>query len=121
MIAAGATLSGVPCIPRAEGGGGFRQEIGVFRRPKPWLVLSTSTLTVGLALNSVFLTGFALLADLPVPAVLCVLGIGLADVTMNPAMATRATRPAPARHGHGSGGPGHRPAGPRASPSARSR
>ncbi|MFI9049188.1 MFS transporter [Streptomyces sp. NPDC053427] len=148
MIAAVATLFGVPRIERAEGGG-FRQEIGVFRKPKLWMVLSTSTfiigatfsafsyfnpiltdvtgfstgtvpllliaygaatvvgntivgrfadrhtvpvLTVGLVLNTVFLTGFALLADLPAPALICMMGIGLAGVTMNPAMATRVQR-----------------------------
>ncbi|MEV5336791.1 MFS transporter [Streptomyces werraensis] len=149
VIAAVATWFGVPRIERAEGGGGFRQELGVFRKPKLWLVLSTSTLVIGatfsafsyfnpiltdlvgfstgtvpllliaygaatvvgntivgrfadrhtvpvlaigLALNSVFLTGFALLADLPAPAVICMMGIGLVGVTMNPAMATRVQR-----------------------------
>ncbi|MEU6162064.1 MFS transporter [Streptomyces sp. NPDC047130] len=49
-------------------------------------------LAVGLVLNAVFLAGFALLADLPAPAVLCMMGIGLVGVTMNPAMATRVQR-----------------------------
>jgi predicted MFS family arabinose efflux permease len=149
VIAAVTTLLGVPRIERTEGGGGFRQEVGVFRKPRLWLVLSTSTLiigatfsafsylnpiltdltgfdpgtvpllliaygaatvvgnnivgrladrrtvpvlAVGLALNLLFLTGFALLADAPVPAVVCMLGIGLVGVTMNPAMATRVQR-----------------------------
>ncbi|MFE9355205.1 MFS transporter [Streptomyces olivaceoviridis] len=149
VIAAVATWFGVPRIERAEGGGGFRQEVGVFKKPKLWLVLSTSTLiigatfsafsyfnpiltdltgfstgtvpvlliaygastvvgnnivgrfadrhtipvlAVGLALNTLFLTGFALLADLPAPAVVCMMGIGLVGVTMNPAMATRVQR-----------------------------
>ncbi|MFC4502809.1 MULTISPECIES: MFS transporter [Streptomyces] len=149
LIAAAATWFGVPRIVRTEGGGGLRQEIGVFRKPKLWLVLSTSTLiigatfsafsyfnpiltdlagfstgtvpvlliaygaatvvgnnivgrfadrhtipvlAVGLVLNTVFLTGFALLADLPVPAVICMMGIGLVGVTMNPAMVTRVQR-----------------------------
>ncbi|PZT69243.1 MFS transporter [Streptomyces sp. SW4] len=149
VIAALATLFGVPRIERADSGGTFRQEVGVFRKPKLWLVLSTSTLiigatfsafsyftpiltgltgfsagtvpvlliaygaagvvgnnivgrfadrhtvpvlTVGLVLNAVFLAGFAVLADLPAPAVLCMMGIGLAGVTMNPAMATRVQR-----------------------------
>jgi DHA1 family inner membrane transport protein len=148
LVAAAATLFGVPRLERAEGGG-FRHEIGVFRRPGLWLVLPTSTLVIGatfsafsyfnpiltqvtgfstgtvpllliaygaatvvgntvvgrfadrhtvpvlalgLALNLLFLTGFALLADLPVPAVLCMLGIGLVGVTMNPAMVTRVQR-----------------------------
>jgi len=149
VIAALATLFGVPRIERAEGGGGFREEVGVFRKPKLWLVLSTSTfiigatfsafsyfnpvltevtgfstgtvpflliaygaatvvgntvvgrfadrhtvpvLAVGLVLNLAFLTGFALLADLPAPAVACMMGIGLVGVTMNPAMVTRVQR-----------------------------
>ncbi|MFK0058497.1 MFS transporter [Streptomyces werraensis] len=148
VIAAVATWFGVPRIERAEGGG-FRQELGVFRKPKLWLVLSTSTLVIGatfsafsyfnpiltdlvgfstgavpllliaygaatvvgnnivgrfadrhtvpvlaigLVLNSVFLSGFALLADLPAPAVICMMGIGLVGVTMNPALATRVQR-----------------------------
>ncbi|MEU8404413.1 MFS transporter, partial [Nonomuraea sp. NPDC048892] len=51
----------------------------------------------GLALNLVFLTGFALLAHLSVPAVAFMLGIGLVGVTMNPAMATRVQRTTNAR------------------------
>ncbi|MER5221854.1 MFS transporter [Streptomyces flaveus] len=149
VVAAGTTLFGVPRIERAEGGGGFRQEVGVFKKPKMWLVLSSSTLiigatfsafsyfnpiltdvtgfstgtvpllliaygaatvignnvvgrfadkhtvpvlAVGLALNTLFLTGFALLASLPAPAVICMMGIGLVGVTMNPAMVTRVQR-----------------------------
>ncbi|MEU0738456.1 MFS transporter [Streptomyces sp. NPDC006134] len=49
-------------------------------------------LTAGLLLNAAFLAGFALLAGLPAPAVVCVLGIGLVGVTMNPAMVTRVQR-----------------------------
>ncbi|WP_078992836.1 MFS transporter [Streptomyces sp. MMG1121] len=49
-------------------------------------------LAVGLLLNLLFLVGFALFADAPVPAVVCMLGIGLVGVTMNPAMATRVQR-----------------------------
>ncbi|MCN9239366.1 MFS transporter [Streptomyces sp. RY43-2] len=149
VIAALATLLGVPRIERAEGRGGFREEIGVFKKPKLWLVLSTSTfiigatfsafsyfnpvltevtgfstgtvpflliaygaatvvgntvvgrfadrhtvpvLALGLVLNLAFLTAFALLADLPAPAVVCMMGIGLVGVTMNPAMVTRVQR-----------------------------
>jgi predicted MFS family arabinose efflux permease len=149
LVAAAATLVGVPRLGRAEGGGGFRAELGVFRRPRLWLVLSTSTLiigatfsafsylnpiltgltgfsagtvpflliaygaatvvgntvvgrladrhtlpvlAVGLLLNLLFLTGFALFADLPAPALICMLGIGLVGVTMNPAMVTRVQR-----------------------------
>ncbi|MFB7090028.1 MFS transporter [Streptomyces sp. NPDC056296] len=149
LIAAGATLFGVPRIERAEGGGGFRQEIGVFRKPRLWLVMSTSTLVIGatfsafsylnpiltgltgfssgtvpllliaygaatvvgntvvgrfadghavpvlalgLVLNLLFLSGFALFAGMPAPAVVCMMGIGLVGVTMNPAMVTRVQR-----------------------------
>ncbi|MCC3770110.1 MFS transporter [Streptomyces sp. UNOC14_S4] len=49
-------------------------------------------LLCGLALNLLFLVGFALLAHLAVPAVVCMLGIGLVGVTMNPAMVTRVQR-----------------------------
>ncbi|ANH89957.1 MFS transporter [Streptomyces sp. SAT1] len=49
-------------------------------------------LALGLLLNTVFLSGFALLAGLPVPAVACMLGVGLVGVTMNPAMVTRVQR-----------------------------
>ncbi|MGW1071405.1 MFS transporter [Streptomyces sp. NPDC002537] len=49
-------------------------------------------LLCGLALNLLFLVGFALLAHLPAPAVVCVLGIGLVGVTMNPALVTRVQR-----------------------------
>jgi predicted MFS family arabinose efflux permease len=149
VVAAVATLFGVPRIERAEGGGDFRQEIGVFRKSRMWLVLSSSTLiigatfsafsyfnpiltdvtgfstdtvpllliaygaatvignnvvgrfadeytvpvlAVGLVLNAVFLTGFALLADVPALAVISMMGIGLVGVTMNPAMVTRVQR-----------------------------
>ncbi|MER0243243.1 MFS transporter [Streptomyces sp. HSW2009] len=46
----------------------------------------------GLALNVVFLTGFALWAQAKVPAVVFMMGIGLVGVTMNPAMITRVQR-----------------------------
>ncbi|AXE87838.1 MFS transporter [Streptomyces sp. Go-475] len=151
LVAAAVTLVGVPRLARPGSGGGLREELGVFRNPRLWLVLSTSTLiigatfsafsyfnpiltevtgfssgtvpvlliaygaatvvgntvvgrladrrtvpvlTAGLLLNALFLTGFALLAELPVPAVVCMLGIGLAGVTMNPAMVTRVQRTA---------------------------
>nr|WP_276209359.1 MFS transporter [Streptomyces harenosi] len=149
LVAAVVTLAGVPRLDAAGSEGGFRQEAGVFRNPRLWLVLSTSMLVIGatfsafsyfnpilteitgfstgtvpllliaygaatvvgntvvgrladryavpvlawgLALNTVFLAGFALLAGLPAPAVLCMLGIGLVGVTMNPAMITRVQR-----------------------------
>ncbi|MEV5339391.1 MFS transporter [Streptomyces sp. NPDC052676] len=149
LVAAAATLLGVPRTDPAGTGGGFRDEVRVFRRPKLLLALSTSTLIIGatfsafsyfnpiltevtgfstgtvpalliaygaatvvgntvvgrladrytlpvlatgLLLNLVFLTGFALFTDVPVPAVACMLGIGLVGVTMNPAMVTRVQR-----------------------------
>ncbi|MGW0470426.1 MFS transporter [Streptomyces coeruleorubidus] len=149
LVAAAVTLAGIPPLERAGSGGSLREELGVFRNPKLWLVLSTSTLiigatfsafsylnpiltevtgfstgtvpalliaygaatvvgntvvgrladrrtvavlAVGLLLNALFLTGFALLADVPVSAVVCMLGIGLVGVTMNPAMVTRVQR-----------------------------
>ncbi|WP_078871517.1 MFS transporter [Streptomyces caatingaensis] len=152
--AAVATAVGVPGLGRSEGGGDVRRELTVFRNPRLWLVLSTSTLIIGatfaafsyfhpvltevtgfgtgavaplliaygaatvvgntvvarladrhtlpvlacgLALNLAFLTGFALLAHLAVPAVACMLGIGLVGVTMNPAMIVRVQRTANAR------------------------
>ncbi|WP_030672832.1 MFS transporter [Streptomyces sp. NRRL B-1347] len=49
-------------------------------------------LVTGLLLNLGFLTGFALVADVPVAAVAMMLGIGLVGVTMNPAMITRVQR-----------------------------
>jgi len=49
-------------------------------------------LLCGLALNLVFLTGFALFAHVGAAAVACLLGIGLVGVTMNPAMGVRVQR-----------------------------
>ncbi|WAL67423.1 MFS transporter [Amycolatopsis cynarae] len=149
VVAALATAAGVPRIDRFTEGGTLRQELAVFRRPRLWLALSTSTFVIGatfsafsyfnpiltrvtgfeagavplllvaygaatvagnavvgrladrrplavllcgLSLNAMFLAGFALLAHLAVPAVVCLLGIGLAGVTLNPAMVTRVQR-----------------------------
>ncbi|GHE92157.1 MFS transporter [Amycolatopsis deserti] len=153
-VAALTTLAGVPAVAPPAEGGTFREELGVFRTPRLWLALSTSTLIIGatfsafsyftpiltevtgfaggtvplllvaygaatvvgnlvvgrladrhtvpvlvtgLALNLVFLVAFALLADLPAPAVVAMLGIGLVGVTMNPAMVTRVQRAGNAR------------------------
>lgn len=54
-------------------------------------------LLYGLILNAVFLAAFALVADLAVPAVVCMMGVGLVGVTMNPAMVTRVQRTGNAR------------------------
>ncbi|CAM05117.1 putative MFS family arabinose efflux permease [Saccharopolyspora erythraea NRRL 2338] len=58
---------------------------------------ATAVLLAGLVLNLGFLTAFALLAHLSVPAVVAMLGIGLVGVTMNPAMITRVQRAGNAR------------------------
>jgi predicted MFS family arabinose efflux permease len=46
VVAALGTIAGVPQTERL-GGGALRQELGVFRKPRLWLVLSTSTLIIG--------------------------------------------------------------------------
>lgn len=148
VVAALCTVRGVPVLGRIASGP-LRQELGVFRRPRLWLVLSTSLLVIGatfsafsflnpiltgisgfdagvlplllvaygaatvvgnmvvgrladryalpvllagLALNLLFLTGFALFAHAGAAAVVCMLGIGLVGVTMNPAMGVRVQR-----------------------------
>lgn len=58
---------------------------------------TVSVLVTGLALNTCFLVAFASLAELKLPAVLAMLGIGLVGVTMNPAMISRMQRLANAR------------------------
>ncbi|MFZ3555474.1 MFS transporter [Streptomyces sp. BH055] len=149
VLAAAATLVGVPNVAKSEGGGQLREEFGVFRSARLWFTLSTSTLVIGatfaafsylgpilteisgfgagtvplllvaygaatvigntvtgrladrhtltvllagLALNSLFLLGFALFAQVSAAAVVCMLGIGLVGVTMNPAMVVRVQR-----------------------------
>ncbi|MFF0306262.1 MFS transporter [Streptosporangium sp. NPDC004379] len=149
VIAALATLAGVPRLERDGDGGNLRSELAAFRAPRLWLTLSTSTFVIGatfaaftyftpvltgvtgfaagtvpvllvaygaatvignvvvgrladrhtlavllcgLVLNLAFLTGFALLAHLPVPAVTFMMGIGLAGVTLNAAMTARVQR-----------------------------
>ncbi|WP_433411157.1 MFS transporter [Microtetraspora malaysiensis] len=48
VIAALATMTGVPRLGRADGGNSnFRQEMAVFRNGRLWLALSTSTLIIG--------------------------------------------------------------------------
>ncbi|MWA09374.1 MFS transporter [Streptomyces sp. BA2] len=50
VIAALATLAGVPRMERADGddgGGDLRQELGAFRNPRLWLTLTTSTFVIG--------------------------------------------------------------------------
>lgn len=148
VLAALCTIRGVPPLPHVASEG-VRKELGVFRRPRLWLVLSTSTLLIGatfaafsflnpiltevsgvgagtvplllvaygaatlvgnmivgrladrhtlavllggLALNVLFLAGFALLAHVSAAAVVCMLGIGLVGVTMNPALGVRVQR-----------------------------
>ncbi|MFE0130044.1 MFS transporter [Streptomyces sp. NPDC059037] len=154
VLAALATLTGVPHMERADDGGDLRQELGAFRNPRLWLTLTTSTfiigatfsafsylnpiltevtgfatgtvpllliaygaatvigntvvgrfadkhtipvLLIGLILNLAFLLGFAAFAQLTVPAVVFMMGIGLVGVTMNPALVTRVQRVGNAR------------------------
>ncbi|MBO8203466.1 MFS transporter [Streptomyces smyrnaeus] len=51
LLAAAATLVWAPNVERqgsgSGAGGGLRRELGVFRNPKLWLVLATSTLVIG--------------------------------------------------------------------------
>lgn len=47
VVAALCTVAGVPKLDAAKGEENFRQELGVFRKPKLWLVLLTSTLIIG--------------------------------------------------------------------------
>ncbi|MEU5001567.1 MFS transporter [Streptomyces sp. NPDC021622] len=154
VLAALATITGVPHMERADDGGDLRQELGAFRNPRLWLTLTTSTfiigatfsafsylnpiltevtgfatgtvpllliaygaatvigntvvgrfadkhtipvLLIGLILNLAFLVGFASFAQLTVPAVVFMMGIGLVGVTMNPALVTRVQRVGNAR------------------------
>ncbi|MCI2421853.1 MFS transporter [Saccharopolyspora sp. K220] len=52
VVAALCTSVGVPPLERAGDSGNFRQELGVFRKPKLWLVLVTSTLIIGAAFSA---------------------------------------------------------------------
>lgn len=154
VIAAVATMIVVPPLEHSADSGDFREEVQVFRSPKLWLVLCTSTLIIGatfaafsyftpifteitgfsrgvvpllllaygaatvigngvvarladahtirvlvtgLTLNTLFLVAFATLAEIKVPAVLAMLGVGFVGVTMNPAMISRVQRIANAR------------------------
>ncbi|WP_329258600.1 MFS transporter [Actinoallomurus sp. NBC_01490] len=48
VLAASATVAGVPRVEHAGGGGeGARKEMGAFARPRLWLVFSTSTFIIG--------------------------------------------------------------------------
>ncbi|RKT82387.1 Predicted arabinose efflux permease, MFS family [Saccharopolyspora antimicrobica] len=47
VVAALCTLAGVPDLDSAKEEGDFRQELGVFRKPKLWLVLLTSMFIIG--------------------------------------------------------------------------
>ncbi|MEV2254180.1 MFS transporter [Streptomyces sp. NPDC050147] len=47
VLAALATLVGVPRIERAAEGSGLRQELGAFRNRRLWLTLTTSTFVIG--------------------------------------------------------------------------
>ncbi|WP_201294567.1 MULTISPECIES: MFS transporter [unclassified Nocardiopsis] len=154
VVAAVATALALPRLERSGEAGALRAETAVFRRPRLWAAMATSTLIIGatfaafsyftpiltevtgfsrdavpllllgyggatvvgnlvvsrlavshtitvivtgLALNTVFLTVFALFADLPVPALAAMAGIGLVGITLNPAMVTRVQRAGNAR------------------------
>ncbi|MFW5416215.1 MFS transporter [Nocardiopsis sp. CNT-189] len=56
-----------------------------------------TAIAIGLALNALFLAGFALFAGAKAPAVAAMIGIGLVGVTLNPAMAMRVHRAGNAR------------------------
>ncbi|MET9607542.1 MFS transporter [Streptomyces sp. NPDC006512] len=56
-----------------------------------------ATQFVGLGLNALFLTGFAVFAEAAVPTLILMTGIGLVGVTLNPCMITRVHRTANAR------------------------
>ncbi|MFD3683472.1 MFS transporter [Nocardiopsis sp. NPDC058631] len=154
VIVAVATMLALPRLEKSDEAGELRSEMAVFRSPRLWAVMGTSTLIIGatfaafsyftpiltditgfsrdivpllllgygaatvvgnivvgrlamshtitvivtgLLLNAVFLTVFALFADLPVPALLAMAGIGLVGITLNPAMITRVQRAGNAR------------------------
>ncbi|WP_422673551.1 MFS transporter [Bailinhaonella thermotolerans] len=149
VVAAVATMIGVPKMERSTTEGSLREELRVFRNRGLWVALPTSTLIIGatmtafsyfnpiltqvsgfsagavplllvaygaatvignsvvgrladrhtvtvqawfLALNTLFLIGFALLAHVSVAAVAFMLGVGLVGVTLNPAMVVRVQR-----------------------------
>lgn len=54
-------------------------------------------IVVGLLLNLAFLLGFALFAQVPAVALLCVIGVGLTGISLNPATITRVQRTGNAR------------------------
>ncbi|MFD7335932.1 MFS transporter [Streptomyces violascens] len=79
VAAALCTLAGVPWLGRAEDGGGFRQEVAVFRRPRLWLALLTSTFIIGATFSafsylSPILTEVTGFADGTVPVLLIAYG-----------------------------------------------
>ncbi|SEN99106.1 MFS transporter [Cryobacterium luteum] len=145
VIIAVATMLALPNLA-PKNAGGLRAEIQVFRSPRLWFIMATSTLiigatfaafsyfapiltevtgfsesvvpllllgygaatvvgniivgrlaqshtitviVIGLLLNIVFLIGFALFAQVPLPAIIGMIGIGLVGITLNPAMITR--------------------------------
>lgn len=145
VIIAVATMLALPNMA-PENAGGLRAEVQVFRSPRLWFIMATSTLiigatfaafsyfapilteitgfsesivpllllgygaatvvgniivgrlaqshtisviVIGLLLNIVFLIGFALFAQVPLAAIIGMIGIGLVGITLNPAMITR--------------------------------
>jgi predicted MFS family arabinose efflux permease len=154
LIVAVATMLALPKLEKSDDAGELRSEMAVFRRPRLWAIMATSTLIIGatfaafsyftpiltevtgfsrdivpllllgygaatvvgnivvgrlamsytitvivtgLVLNTVFLGVFALFADMRIPALLAMVGIGLVGITLNPAMITRVQRAGNAR------------------------
>ena len=154
LIVAVATMLALPKLEKSDDAGELRSEMEVFRRPRLWAIMATSTLIIGatfaafsyftpiltevtgfsrdivpllllgygaatvignivvgrlamsytitvivtgLVLNTVFLGVFALFADMRIPALLAMVGIGLVGITLNPAMITRVQRAGNAR------------------------
>ena len=145
VIIAVATMLALPNLT-PENAGGLHAEVQVFRSPRLWFIMATSTLIIGatfaafsyfvpilteitgfsesvvpllllgygaatvvgniivgrlaqshtisvivtgLLLNIMFLIGFALFAQVPLAAIIGMIGIGLVGITLNPAMITR--------------------------------
>ncbi|MGQ9427216.1 MFS transporter [Gilvimarinus sp. F26214L] len=146
IVVAAVTMATLPNLGHPKESADLGQELTVFRKPRLWLAMATSTLIIGatfaafsyfapilievthysprsvpwlllayggatvignsvvaryatshtrpviiigLVLNALFLTAFAVLADSKVAALLAMIGIGLVGITLNPAMVAR--------------------------------
>lgn len=79
VLAALATLVGVPRIERAEDDGSLREELGAFRSPRLWFTLITSTFVIGATFSAFsylnpILTGITGFATGTVPLLLVAYG-----------------------------------------------